>query len=133
MFLAFKKKLNIEFIGLIKEKKHLMALFKYAKLAIYPSMHEGMSNTLLEMTSMKTPVICSDIPENKNVFNKDEILFFKNKVVNDLSEKILWALDHLELMHDKADKAYLRLEREYNWEHIAQTYSENYKQLIATK
>jgi hypothetical protein len=34
-----------------------------------------MSMMLLEVVSMKTPVIASDIPSNKAVFAEDEILF----------------------------------------------------------
>jgi len=43
---------------------------------------------LLETAWTKTPIICSDIPQNSSVFSDDEVLFFKDGDSIDLAKKI---------------------------------------------
>ena len=130
---SFKKSLDIDFTGLVKNKDELMSIFRNSKFAIYPSMHEGMSNTLLELASMKTPVLCSDIPENTNVFNEKEVTFFKTNDASDLAEKIAWALENGDVMENKAKRAFDRIKKEYNWTNIADKYSKIYQQIDSIK
>jgi glycosyltransferase involved in cell wall biosynthesis len=130
--MEFKNSLNIKFTGLIKDRNLLMMYFNKAKLAVYPSMHEGMSNTLLELASVRTPVISSDIPENKAVFDDTEVLFFKSADIVDLAAKLSWALNHRTEMEIRAELAYKKLAAKYNWENIASQYDDLYKKLIST-
>ena len=53
---------------------------------------------LLEAASTGTPIICSDIPENTQVFEEHEVLYFKDKDDNDLAKKLQWALKNEEEM-----------------------------------
>jgi len=122
--------LNVEFTGLLKDKKLLMSFIRHAKYFIFPSSWEAMSMMLLEATSMKTPVICSDIIENRDIFNATEVLFFKTDNPNDLAEKIVWALKNNKLMKNKAKNAYNKLVKNYLWKHICLKYDEFYQQLI---
>ena len=68
--------MDIIYIDIIKDKDLLISYIRNAKLTVYPSLIEGMSNMLLEIASMKSPLICSDIPENIIVFDKEEMLLF---------------------------------------------------------
>lgn len=125
------KDLDITFLGLIKEKPQLMQLVTNARFFVFPSLTEAMSMMLLEVVSMKTPVIASDIPSNKAIFNDDEILFFRNNDYNDLSEKIKYAAanpDELEIM---AEKAYKKLQTQYSAESISNKYYNLYRELLA--
>jgi glycosyltransferase involved in cell wall biosynthesis len=124
------QELNVKFAGLIKDKKLLMSYIKNAKFAVYPTFLEGMSNMLLELASMKTPVICSDIPENTIVFNEKEALHFKTGDSNDLAEKINWALNHNDEMVSRAKLAYKKIEEVFNWSKIAKEYDKLYKDLL---
>lgn len=85
---------------------------------------------LLEAASVKTPIICSDIKENKDIFNEDEVLFFKTNNEIDLSQKIDYALNNIDEMKLRAEKALKKLQREYNWENISKDYSNLYNSLI---
>ena len=125
--------LDVEFTGLIKNTTLLMSYIKQAKLFIFPSFVEAMSNMLLEVGSLKIPIICSDIPENKAIFNDDQVLFFKTGDENDLSLKIEWALNNNSLMKDKAKRAYKHLMAHYNWDTIATEYDKLYQKLIESK
>ncbi len=120
--------LNAEFIGLIKDKEKLMNIYAKAKYVVFPSAIEAMSMVLLEVASLKTPLICSDIPGNTHVFNQDEVLFFKTDDLDDLAQKILWAETNTIEMEFKAKNAYNKLVKEYQWNNVAI----KYKQLFDT-
>ncbi len=125
--------LDVHFIELIKEKPLLMAYLKNARVFVFPSFHEGMSNMLLEAASVKVPLVCSDIPENTQVFSPDETLYFKTGDENDLAEKLDWVFNHHDEAQAIAGRAYERLMRDYNWEKLSERYARLYLWLIENK
>lgn len=122
--------LDIEFIELIKDKALLMAFIQKAKLFVFPSSQEAMSMMLLEVALMKTPLICSDIPENNAVFDAKSVLFFETDNVNDLSEKLKFALDNEDKMIELSMNAYTTLENEFQWRNLALKYEEKYSDIL---
>jgi glycosyltransferase involved in cell wall biosynthesis len=122
--------LNVHFIGLIKSKVQLLEKVAKAKLFVFPSLREAMSMMLLEAASVRASIISSDIAENRDVFNEQELLFFKNKSAIDLAEKISWALGHSNAMEEKAQLAYNKLKKNHDWSEIAQSYSDIYEKLL---
>lgn len=123
VILDLSKGLNIEFIPLIRGKEILLNYVKNAGLFVFPSYSENMSVMLLEVAFTKTPLICSDIPANTAVFNKDETLFFRTNDENDLSEKIDFALSERKAMSERTEAAYNKVVTTYNWKKIAPQYS----------
>lgn len=128
--LELKQGLNVEFVGLIRDKEKLKELIRQAKLFVFPSITEAMSMMLLEVVSMKTPVIASDIPANRTVFNDREVLFFESENSVDLAAKIAYALEQEEKLETYALQAYQKLKSEYTWEMISEQYSLIYKSLL---
>lgn len=120
------KQLNVEFLGLIRDKNLLFNYVQNATFFVFPSLNEGMSNMLLEVASIKTPLICSDIPENKVVFNENEVLFFKSGDADNLAVKIEYALNNSTEIKKNATNAYLKIEQEYSWDKIALEYEKIY-------
>jgi len=118
--------LNVRFIDIIKDKKLLMSYLKNAKMFIFPSFFEGMSNMLLEASSMQVPIISSDIPENRQVFDDDEIFFFRTGDVDDLANKIESVLAREDKGQEVVEKCYARLKRDYDWANISRKYAEIY-------
>ena len=128
--LALSKNLNVEYLGLIKNKNDLLNYMRNAKIFIFPSSCEAMSMMLLEAASQRVPIICSDINANKAVFNNDEVLYFKVDDSTNLADKIKWALENESEMQKKADLAFEKLRLEYQWENIAKEYSKLYHKLL---
>lgn len=128
--LRLSEGINIEFIPLIKEKPVLLNYVKHAIFFVFPSYNENMSLMLLEAAFTKTPLICSDIPANTDIFNEDEVLFFKTNDIDDLSKKIIFAFGNPEVLKTKANKAYCKVEVDYNWIKIAGLYTALYNELI---
>lgn len=122
--------LNIEFRGLIKDKGLLFDYIRSAELFVFPSFTEGMSNMLLEVASLETPLICSDIPENVAVFNDTEVEFFKTGDSEDLASKINLFLSNRSLFKEKAHKALIKLNVKYRWEIVAAAYKKIYDSIL---
>jgi len=121
---------NIEFIGLIKDHALLNQHISTAKLFVYPSEIESMSMMMLEVASFKTPLICCNIQENKDVFDNEQLLYFQIGNVEDLASKIEWANANYSLMLEKAENAFLKLKNNYLWSDIAAQYENTYDVLL---
>ncbi len=128
--LRLASSLDVEFIDLIKDKPLLMAYIKKAKLFVFPSSQEAMSMMLLEVATMKTPLICSDIPENMDVFEKDSVLFFETDNSNDLADKLEFSFEQPEKMEELSNNAYKTLEDKYQWSFLADKYAALYEEII---
>ncbi len=128
--LELSNDLNIVFLALIKDKKELLSYMAHSDFFVYPSYMEAMSMMLLEGASVKAPIICADIIENKDIFNEEEVLFFESKNIDDLAEKVLYAINNSEDIKLRSERAYKKLITSYNWQIISEKYSEAYKSLL---
>jgi glycosyltransferase involved in cell wall biosynthesis len=88
---------------------------------------EAMPMTLLEAAALKVPIICSDIDACKTIFENHEVLFFKSGDVDDLANKIHWALGHKEEMLKRSNNAYAKVKNTYSWDKIVLEYDKLYK------
>jgi len=95
---------------------------KFAKLQDLPI-------TLLEAMSFAKCVIYSDIPENAEAADGVGIAF-RNKDVEDLAEKMRFALANPELCQELGAKAKERVKEEYNWDSIVDQTEEVYHSLF---
>lgn len=127
---SLQKGLPVNYLGLIRDKNELMQLVAEASLFIFPSLTEAMSMMLLEVVSMQTPVIASDIPANKAILQPDEVLYFESGNASDLAVKISYALAHPQEMQARAIKAYATLEKDFTWDRISAQYADLYKSLL---
>ena len=117
--------LNVIYLGYL-ELPELLSLIRMSRLFIFPSEIEGMSMMLLEVVSIGTPVICSDIPENKQIFNENHVLFFKNKSFYDLKEKLEYAFKNTNKMERLARNALNHTVVNYSWDKISASYAKLY-------
>ena len=122
--------LNVEFCGLLKEKSELFKIISQSKLFIFPSRQEAMSIMLLEVVSLKIPIVASNIIENRDVFDDTEVVFFESNNTDSLKKSLEYSLSSpIELLKMK-EKAFLKLKSNYLWEDIAKTYSCQYNKLL---
>lgn len=122
--------LNVFFLGFVNPLPTLLALINKAELFIFPSETEGMSIMLLEVASVGTPVVASDIPENKQVFNDSEVLFFRSKDSADLAEKLEFALAHPKEMKKIGLNCQGRVFSDYLWSNVAKSYANLYNEVL---
>ncbi len=120
--------LNVIYTGYMGDLPLLLTLIKKAQYFIFPSETEGMSIMLLEAASTLTPIICSDIKENREVFDDRHLTFFENMNAEDLGDKINQANSSAILLKTKAEAALTHIRSNYNWEKIADRYHQLYQQ-----
>ncbi len=123
--------LDVKFIGYVGDRITLMSLIERASYFLFPSETEGLSLMLLEAASTgKTPIICSDIPENTEVFDPSEVLYFRNKDVADLAEKLVWADQNTTAMQKRATLARKRVLSQYSIAAVSGLYDQIYRKLL---
>jgi glycosyltransferase involved in cell wall biosynthesis len=121
---------RVRFGGFVADKGLLFALIQMSCLFLFPTTYEAMANTLLEVAALKTPLIASDLPENRAVL-PEQALFFKSADVADLRDKLIWALAHPREMSDLAAQAHAYVTANYQWPQIIAQYEANYEALLS--
>ncbi|CAM4125042.1 glycosyltransferase family 4 protein [Zobellia nedashkovskayae] len=121
--------LNVHFLGFVNPLSTLLNLVEKSDYFVFPSETEGMSIMLLEVATTGKPILASDIPENTQVFNDDNVLFFKNKSVDDLAEKITWIENNKESFHSLGLSAKEKVASRYTWDRIVLEYKELYESM----
>jgi glycosyltransferase involved in cell wall biosynthesis len=132
----YKKKLlelagddnRIIFPGFV-EGRLLEELFSNAGLYVQPSEIEGLSIALLEAMSYGIPSLVSDIPENLEAIG-DCGMAFKNKNIDDLSEKINFFIKNVNLKNTLSERSIQRVRVFYSWDSIAKEFANYYKEIM---
>ena len=116
------------FVPHIAEKEKLFGIVQHCRLFIFPSLVEAMSMMLLEVAVMGVPLICSDIPENKDVLDKHTV-YFQSGNAQDLAKKMQWALEHPDLMTRYAANAQAWVKSRHSWERMVKEYEALYEKI----
>jgi len=117
---------RVHFIPFITSWKELLAIVKKARIFVFPSLGEAMSMMLLEASTVKVPILCSDIPSNHEVLG-DYGIYFKSNDQADLSQKLSWALRHRDLVEQLGIRACKRVMANFSWDAITKRYNELYR------
>ena len=127
---ALSDGLKVHFLGYVNPLPALLELVRKCDYFIFPSEIEGMSMMLLEVASTGKPILASDIPANKQVFNENEVLFFKSKDVQDLSEKLAYIENNKSTFNSFGLLARTKVNAKYTWDSIALQYKAQYESLF---
>ncbi len=98
--------------------------FKFLDIFITPSRSEGFGLVLIEAVQQKVPVICSDIAVFRELFNNEEVTFFK---LEDMTSMAVALKVSVETGNIKADLAYTRYLNTYTDKLMAKRYLELYQ------
>lgn len=100
-----------------------VTLMRNAYAYIQPSDIEGLSPVMLSVMGLGTPLICSDIKENKYIVHKDALLFEKSNI-DSLLKTLEYALEHREEHVELSKAAKIRILKDYSWDTITDQYIE---------
>ncbi len=98
-------------------------LMKNAYAYIQPSLIEGLSPVILTVMGLGTPLICSDIVENKFICGDNATTFISGESKS-LAEKIDYALNNPLVIADKAAAGKTDIKNRFNWDKITDQYIE---------
>jgi glycosyltransferase involved in cell wall biosynthesis len=113
-------------------KESLFKIIKHSKFFIFPSLIEAMSMMLLEVISLKVPVICSDIKENISIVGPNYKYLFKSNNVQSLIEKINELLSDPDI-DTITSSLYENVKEKFDWKKIAFQYQNLYLKLSQSK
>ena len=93
------------------------ALIKNTYAYVQPSDIEGLSPIILTVIGLGSPLICSDIKENKYVGGKN-VTYFKKSNIDDLKSTIERTLINKELINEKSIAAKDEVISKYSWDDV---------------
>jgi glycosyltransferase involved in cell wall biosynthesis len=95
----------------------VVRLMKNAYTYIQPSDVEGLSPVILMVMGLGTPLICSDIKENKFII-EEHARTFKKGSIESLSEQLTFALKNPEQIQQMAKKGKEAIYERFNWNKV---------------
>ena len=98
-------------------------LMKNAYAYVQPSLIEGLSPVILTVMGLGTPLICSDIIENKFICGNNALTFTSGDA-NSLSLQLQYALGHKDEIQNSACRGSIDIANRFNWDKIADQYIE---------
>jgi len=118
---------------------------KESDLFIFPSLVEGISNSLIEAMSLKLPCIVSNIPGNIEVIGDNNSnkavkegefivsecgIFFNPSDISGLVKAIKYIFNNSEVRKKIGKNSYRRILTEYNIEEVSDRYLELYREVL---
>ena len=122
-------KLN-ESVKLLGNRSDVPILHNLAHLFVFPSYLEGMPGSLIEAMFSKTPILCSNIPENTEVIEEELGTTFELGNIEDLKRKLFFCFHNRLQIQQKAKKAFSVASDEFEIRKVATAYEELYRQVI---
>lgn len=98
-------------------------LMKNAFVYVQPSLIEGLSPVILTVMGLGTPLLCSDIAENKFITNENAA-HFRSGDSNSLGEQLNYCIQNPVLIREKADRGREDVLTRFNWVSVAEKYYE---------
>jgi len=98
-------------------------LMKNAFVYVQPSLIEGLSPVILTVMGLGTPLLCSDITENKFITGENATHFCSGDSES-LAEKLSFCLENPGLIREKADLGRHDILARFNWDSVTEKYLE---------
>ncbi|MCK5131572.1 MAG: glycosyltransferase family 4 protein [Candidatus Sabulitectum sp.] len=114
-----------KWLGFLRDNE-LYGVYKHAKIAVFPSLYEAQSMTLLEFLALGVNIVYSDLPENQAITGSIG-LPFKSANPDSLHQALMHALNG-DCPNDSTARN--RIVQHHNWEKITEQYIEAYNQAI---
>jgi len=110
---------NIKFLGRVHEDT-LIQLYSNALCFVYPSLYEGFGLPPLEAQACGCPVVISDIPVFKEIY-EDSALYFNPLDPQDIANKIEEIINNNYLRDTLIEKGF-KNSKKYRWENSAKQF-----------
>ncbi len=96
---------------------------KNAYVYVQPSLIEGLSPVILTVMGLGTPLICSDIVENKFITGENATLFTAGDALS-LAERIAFSLSNEGKIKEMAARGRADILARFNWDSVTEKYLE---------
>ncbi|MDG1277531.1 MAG: glycosyltransferase [Algoriphagus sp.] len=124
------KRLEIgDSVDLLGTVSNVQELLEKADFFVFPSYFEGLPGSIIEAMLTKIPIICSDIPENKECLKEGMCFFHRVGDKEDLFDKMEKALI-LEDWQERTERAFDYASEHFEIGKIARRYEDVYSNLL---
>jgi glycosyltransferase involved in cell wall biosynthesis len=96
-------------------------LMKNAYVYVQPSLIEGLSPVILTVMGLGTPLICSDIIENKFICGNNALTFISGDSA-DLARQLEYSLSNCGELQKKSEAGAVDIKNRFNWDRITDQY-----------
>lgn len=117
-------------VVLLGNRKDIPELLAISNLFVFPTYLEGLPGSLIEAMMSGIPIICSDIPENKECVPEGGAAFFTAGNINELEELINNSLDNPDALDIASQKSFEFAVQNFELEKISRDYEEMYYNLL---
>lgn len=118
-------------VFLLGNRKDVPSLLEASDIFLFPSHFEGQGGAMIEAMMLGKPIIASKIKViEETVQDKFSALLYEAKNINDMADKISWALTNKEKMQEIARNAKTEGEEKYNIDRILLQYENMYNKII---
>lgn len=120
-----------ENIILLGSRSDVPSLLAAADIFLFPSHYEGQGGALVEAMLMEKKIVATRIPVlEESVQDKFSALLFNYRDAEDMTDKIIWAIENPQEMNNFAANAKREAERRFRIEGIAQRHEELYDDVL---
>ncbi len=117
---------RVLFLG---ERDDVVEILAITDCFAFPTLHEGMPNALLEAAAAGVPIVCTDIPENREVVG-EEALFFPRRDPSALARAVRRTMRDRAGAKRFAERARLRVKEKFFVWATTRRLSEAYRRLF---
>lgn len=121
------KFIKIQFIGHIDNVGEYLSISDFF---IFPSLHENLSNALIEAMSYQLPVVATDVGGNTEVLQKGGGILVKPNDPVDLAEKIEFFLENDDFVKCMAKLAHANIKENYSLDSMVKSWENLYETIL---
>jgi glycosyltransferase involved in cell wall biosynthesis len=120
---------NVKILGYLeKSNGELYNAYASSNILIVPSKYENFGHIFVEAGVLKIPIVTSAL--YTDVFEKDDVYFFKYGDINTLANKIKHVMNNPAEAQEKAENYHEKIIKMDTWKDMANKYEKIYKKLL---
>lgn len=124
-----KSHTNIHYLGYVP-KDRTISLIRGSDVLVQPSLAEGVSSTILEAMACKTPVITTNVGDNKELLNNGTCgIIIEPNSPQKLLEQTLGLLENKQRAESFRESAFKQVQK-YDWSQVGKLYLNIYESLL---
>ena len=108
-------------------RREVKPYYKVLDAYAMTSRSEAFGLSMVEAAALRVPVVCSDIPTFRELFDDAEVSYFQPENIDSLNHAII---DSLQSISSKISKAFQRYQHNYTAEKMAEGYWKLYEELL---
>ena len=116
-------------LGEISDREELIKIYRAADIYLSPSLTEGFSLTNIEALASGLPLVVTDVPGNRDIYDKNYSLLIEPRSPGAIAESCIEILQN-DAMRKEMSRSAIAEAPKYDWLRIAELYIDSYLKAI---